>query len=146
MRQRIAIAVTLDVCAVFLLPCLPVTAGSTGEEIRIPDRPVLNDLKCIALSPYYIPRNIAASWWGIQRENLTFFDESTRLSSGRPPSAAEKVGFATVAVPLSAVVSVPACTIGSGVVPFCGHLADLCTAPFGMPLRFHRLDGSSFGG
>jgi hypothetical protein len=146
MKRRILIAATFVVCVVFLLPCVSMGAGSPGEEIQIPDRPVLNDLKCIALSPYYVPRNIAASWWGIQRENLTFFDESARLSSGRPPSAAEKVGFATIAMPLSAVVSIPACTIGSGVVPFCGHLADLCTAPFGKPLRFHRLDGSSFGG
>jgi hypothetical protein len=128
------------------LVCLFVDSARAVEHDlpRVPDRPFFNDLKCLALSPVYLPRNIGLSWWGYQVEAAEFFNPTTRLPSGRPPSVPEKIGFATVLMPVNAVVALPVSTVSSGVVPLLGHAVDLVATPLGRPLRFYRLDGSGF--
>jgi hypothetical protein len=130
--------------AVLLLAfSLALTGAQAAErEEKKTKHPLLNDLKCLALSPYYVPRNIGATWWGWQVESASFFSPSMRLKGGRKPNVAEKIGFATVVMPVAAVGAVPVATVTRGVIPLTGHVADLFTAPFGKPLGFLRLDNS----
>jgi len=132
-------------CALLLTTLVFVSSRpASAEDILIPDDPFLNDVRCLALSPYYVTRNVVWGWWMCQKENASFFHPSARFPSGRKPNLLEKAGFAVVAMPLSAVVTGPVILVTGGVLPVAGHLADLVAAPLGHPLRFHRLDGSSF--
>lgn len=132
-------------CALLLMTLVFLSSRpASAEEIRIPEEPFLNDVHCLALSPYYVTRNVVWGWWMCQKENASFLHASARFPSGRKPSLLEKAGFAVVAMPLSVVAAGPVILVTGGVLPVAGHLADLVAAPLGHPLRFHRLDGSSF--
>lgn len=126
------------------LSCASVEKREAKEVARegIPERPLLNDLTCLGLSPALVPVKFLGCWVGLQIEHASFFDKTARFSSGRKISAPEKVLFGVFVMPLSAVVSVPVSavvTTGS----FGGHVVELFTLPFGKPLKFYRL--SDFG-
>lgn len=114
------------------------------EDAEIPEKPFLNDVKCLLLSPYYMTKNTVTGWWGFQKEVATFYDPTAQLADGRKPSTAEKIGYGVFVMPLAAVGGVPLALEEGAITPFFGHTIDLFTSPFGKPLRFHRLDGSGF--
>ena len=124
--------------SVILVNC----AHGPREKMPVPERPVLNDLKCLLLSPYYVPRNTIAGWFGLIAESATYYDSTAVHGDGSKVTPCDKAVWSATVMPLTVVGGLPVAFVAGGVAPFVGHVADLFVAPFGKPLRFVRLDGT----
>jgi hypothetical protein len=140
-KRRIMLAgaaATLILGSAVLVNC----AHGPREKMEVPEHPLLNDAKCLLLSPYYVPRNTIAGWFGYIAESATFFSSTAVHGDGSKVSVPMKIVWGATVMPLTIVGGLPVAFVAGGVAPFIGHVADLFTAPFGKPLRFVRLDGT----
>ncbi|GEM_PF-4307181 len=116
-------------------------AGLAGaDEIPLPENPWLNDVKCLTLSPYYVTRNVAQTWWGYQKVQASFFTRETGVID-KPLQGLFGLPIGAVAVTPYALLE--GATRG-GVLPLLGHAGELLATPFKKSFRFVRLDAFDF--